>query len=151
MRPQIGSSRATSTQEDHRLERLYDYTKFHIGIYLSSAGGLTTAIATLASDEKKIAFIRILVGSPLFLGFALFFMIAAGACAGIVATSVTESKNFEMFWDNPQGPAWLKNGPKGSWWVGAEHFCFWLSLLCLIITILSKKNYLAWLMKISFD
>lgn len=39
--------------EDKRLERLYDYTKWHLGIYLSVAGALTAATGFLAESSKK--------------------------------------------------------------------------------------------------
>jgi hypothetical protein len=146
MKSQLVSSRTAQSQEDKRLERLYDYTKFHIGIYLSSASGLVAVIGSLAND-KGGEFLVALVGSPIALGFSLFFMIAAGACGGVVATAVTESKTFEEFWNSSQGPSWWRTGPKGSRWVGAEHFFFWLSLVCLIITVLAKQGTISWLLK----
>jgi hypothetical protein len=48
--------------EDKQLERLYDYTKFHIGIYLSSGGGLAALISAAAQHDKAPAFIACLIG-----------------------------------------------------------------------------------------
>jgi hypothetical protein len=135
-------------QEDKRLERLYDYTKFHIGIYLSAASGLAALIGSLANN-KGGEFLVALVGSPALLGLALLFMVLAGACGGVVATSVTESKTFEAFWSNPQGPSWWRTGPSGSRWVAAEHLFFWVSLTCLLLAVLLKATTLKWLLKVT--
>ena len=137
-----------STTEDKRLERLYDYTKFHIGIYLSAASGLAALIASIANDKAGTLLVD-LVGSPLFLGMALLFMVLAGAAGGVVATSVTESRSFDEFWGQPQGPAWCKwPRPDGRKWVAVEHIFFWLSLLCLLIALLSKRATLNWLCQV---
>jgi len=45
--------------EDKRLERLYDYTKFHIGIYLSAAAG----VAALLRSKDAGWIISTLVGN----------------------------------------------------------------------------------------
>ena len=37
--------------EDKRLDRLFEYTKFHIGIYLSAASGLVALIGLSAKPE----------------------------------------------------------------------------------------------------
>ncbi len=136
---------AKSTQDDKRLERLYDYTKFHIGIYLSAAGGLVALIGTLAKNQDKFAELRALIGAPPFLGLALACIILAGGCAGIVATAVTESKTFEDFWGGAQGPSWWAKGPRGARWVAAEHFFFWLSLVFVLLAVLANHNVLVWL------
>jgi len=44
----------TERLDDKRLDRLFKYTKFHIGIYLSAGGGL---VALLGSADK-IDFIK---------------------------------------------------------------------------------------------
>jgi hypothetical protein len=132
------------TLEDKRLERLYDYTKFHIGVYLSAATGLTGLIGSIA-DKKAGQFLFDLVGAPPFLGLALVFMVLAGACGGVVATSITESRSFDAFWTKPQGPSWRRDGPLGKRWVEAEHLFFWASLASMLLAVLLKRRTLEWL------
>ncbi|MCV2371395.1 hypothetical protein LNV07_25190 [Paucibacter oligotrophus] len=129
--------------EDKRLERLYDYTKFHIGIYLSAAAGLTGLLGSIA-NQKAGQFLFDLVGAPPLLGLALVLMVLAGACGGVVATSVTESRKFDDFWKKPQGPSWWRQGPVGAKWVAAEHSFFWMSLVSIITAVLWRKQTLEW-------
>ena len=119
--------------EDKRLERLYDYTKFHIGIYLSTAAG----IAALLGSEKTGWFVAQLVTqNKEMLYTALVFMILAGMCGGIVASSTIEHKNFEDFWEKPQGPTSIPClRLTGRIWAAWEHAFFWASLLVLAYSI----------------
>ena len=133
--------------EDKRLERLYDYTKFHIGIYLSSAAG----VAALLGSKEAGWIITTLVGNEYLLYLALALLVVAGMCGGIVATSVTESPTFDYFWTTEHCPATitcLKARWKvtrttwwdatGKTWVGREHGFFWASLLTLALAILIR-------------
>jgi hypothetical protein len=120
--------------EDKRLERLYDYTKFHIGIYLSAAAG----ISTLLGSEKTSWFLAALItqNNKIPLYFALGFMILAGMCGGVVASSTIEHKEFKDFWDEPQGPQSIPLlRANGSSWAAWEHFFFWVSLLLLSLSV----------------
>jgi len=121
--------------DDKRLERLYDYTKFHIGIYLSAAGGLAALIST-AADGTKTSYIRSLIGAPRALGVAFAFLVFAGVAGAIVATSAIESESYVEFSRTPQGAHGLKPF-LGATWVRIEHACFWLSLVFLGIGVFS--------------
>lgn len=127
-------SDSQKTSEDKRLERLYDYTKFHIGIYLSTAAG----IATLLGSEKTGWFIAALIteNNKIPLYFALGLMILAGMCGAVVASSTIEHQKFEDFWHKPQGPQsvpFLR--ANGATWAAWEHFFFWISLLVLSVSV----------------
>jgi hypothetical protein len=122
--------------EDRQLARLYDYTKFHIGIYLSFAAGISALLGT----EKTSWFVSELVAAntePLY--WSLAFMLLAGMCGGVVASSTIECKTFNDFWAEPHGPQSLRRlgipGFRGSTWAMLEHFFFWLSLLFLAYAI----------------
>ncbi|TKB58828.1 MAG: hypothetical protein E8D49_10545 [Nitrospira sp.] len=79
--------------EDKRLERLYDYTKFHIGIYLSVAAGLL-ALVGLAAKSEEGQFLAKLIGSPLALVGSALAMFAAGVAGAVVASSSTECETY---------------------------------------------------------
>jgi hypothetical protein len=115
--------------EDKQLARLYDYTKFHIGIYLSFAGG----IAALLGSQETGWFLSTLVKSNKYsLYAALVLMVLAGACGGVVASSTLECKTFHEFWNKDHGPQSLPFLKRhGSNWAMLEHAFFWLSLLVL--------------------
>lgn len=124
--------------DDKQLERLYDYTKFHIGIYLGFAGGIVGLISTAAEGPSKIEFITGLVGCPSFLWLSLLAMFIAGVAGAIVATSTIECKTYADFTDNAQGAFGCKclNGKQ---WVSNEHGAFWISLFFLAGSILLRQ------------
>lgn len=129
-----------SDKDDKKLERLYDYTKFHIGIYLSFAGG----IAGLLGSQEAGWFLSCLVKSntfPLYLSLA--FMVLAGVCGGIVASSTVECSTFEEFWNGPQGTQTLPFIKLlGKRIVMLEHLFFWISLIFLAYAIaIGFANY----------
>jgi len=127
---------ASASTEDKRLERLYDYTKFHIGIYLSSAAGL----AALLGSKDAGWIISTLIGNQYLLYIAFFLMVLAGMCGGIVATSITECQSFNEFWsEKKHAPSTLKVWKaKGQNWVAREHGFFWASLIVLAASILIR-------------
>jgi hypothetical protein len=147
--PQPRTDMPAAPTDDKRLERLYDYTKFHIGIYLSAAAALASLLSAAAPKDASTpslpAFFLDLVGSPQLLFASLLLMILAGAAGGIVATSITESRTFDDFWTKKQGPfgIYFLTGRK---WVSAEHGCFWLSLLCILLCVLTKAKTLHWML-----
>ena len=124
---------AMSDSEDKQLARLYDYTKFHIGIYLSTAAGIA---ALLGAEHAGWFLSEFVEPNRRELYAALAFMIMAGGCGGVVASSTIECKTFNQFWNadhGPAGPGWLKM--EGRKWAAYEHRCFWLSLLLLAVTV----------------
>jgi hypothetical protein len=124
--------------EDKRLERLYDYTKFHIGIYLSAAGGIAALLASKDADWIISKF----VGNHTLLYLAFVFLFIAGMCGGMVATSITESLTFDEFWIKDHHPGKLQSlKATGKTWVHREHRFFWLSLLALAAALLVRHPW----------
>jgi hypothetical protein len=130
----------TDPDHDERVDRLFEYTKFHIGIYLSTGGAFLALIGT----AEKTDFLRALVGSPQMLLLALFLMIIAGMAGGVVASTTTTINDFEKVWNEPQGPFTFKVFP-GRVWAGIEHGAFWLSVLLFSYSILSADAVISWL------
>jgi hypothetical protein len=131
--------------EGKRLERLFDYTKFHIGIYLSSGGALVTLIGVAADKDKT--FVAHLVGSPLCLAISLFLMAIAGMAGGVIASSCTECNTYEEVWEEKQGPfgwSWFT----GRIWARIEHAAFWFSALFFSVSILSAQAVRGWILKL---
>jgi hypothetical protein len=135
------SAKGLPVPEDKRLERLFDYTKFHMSIYLSATGGLV-AIVGVAADQR--AFLGRLIGWPLGLVLALIAMLIAGIAGGVVASSATLCTTFEDLWDKPQGPFSWRWFP-GRVWAAVEHFSFWLSIVFVAAAVLSAPAVSTWL------
>ena len=128
--------------DDKRLDRLLDYTKFHIGIYLSIGGGL---LAILGS--KDVEYVRSLIGSPRVLLAGLIFMAIAGLAGGVIASSCTSYRTFHRFWNFPQAPRplgclfWFK----GRTWTIIEHWSFWIGLVLIVCAVLCSRSARTWL------
>jgi hypothetical protein len=121
--------------EDKRLERLYDYTKFHIGLYMTLGAGLVALIAA-AADDKSV--LRGLVVHPRLLGAAVILMTIAGLAGGIIASSLTQCESFCRFWTEKQGP-WSWPLLPGKYWTWVEHTAFWAALLLAASSLLGGK------------
>ena len=130
--------------EDKRLDRLFDYTKFHIGIYVSTGGALVTLIGLAAAKAEEGAYIAKLVGSPTALAISFFLMVVAGMAGGVIASSSTECKSYEDLWAQPQGPFGLRI-VTGRIWAAIEHAAFWMSALAFSYSILSAAAVRHWL------
>jgi hypothetical protein len=128
------------TGDDKRLDRLLDYTKFHIGIYLSIGGGLVA----LLGSSANIQFLDRLIGSPPALALALIFIVVAGIAGGIIASCTTQYRTFDDFWSKCQGPHTSKLFT-GKTWVLIEHGSFWISLFLVAYSILSAPAVWTWL------
>ena len=129
--------------EDRKLERLYDYTKFHIGIYLSVAAGLVT-IVSLASKVDQAHFLAQLIGSPLSFVISTVSMFVAGIAGAVVASTCTECDTYNDLWNKKQGPFGLKL-MTGKNWVRLEHTSFWFSTVLFVYAIISAHAVQEWL------
>jgi hypothetical protein len=129
--------------EDKRLDRLFEYTKFHIGIYLSAAGGLVTLIG-LSAKPPEATFINLLVGSRAALGVSLVLMLFAGMAGGIIASATTKYKDYEDLWLKPQGPFSTCTNILGRTWAAIEHGAFWLSVIFFSYSIFSADAVQKW-------
>lgn len=123
-------------QEDHQLARLYDYTKFHIGIYLSFAAGIA---GLLGAKETQTILAKLVSTAASEFYVSLLFMMLAGVCGGIVASNTIECKTFDQFWNQPQGLRIIPwRGIEGRRWAALEHLCFWIGLGALSYAVVLK-------------
>lgn len=130
--------------DDDRLDRLLEYTKFHIGIYLSSAGGMVAIVAAAAAEKNKLEFLSGLFAHPWALGVATVLMAIAGAAGGIIASCCTQCQTFNELWNERQGPHTLKL-LRGQYWAMIEHGSFWLSFAFIAYSVLSSPSVSRWL------
>lgn len=130
--------------EDKRLDRLFEYTKFHIGIYLSIGGGI---IAILGSEKSE--FIRSLIGWPWALLVGLVCMFAAGIAGGLIASTCAQAETFDEVWIGKKklGPYTWEWGFKGREWAFIEHMAFWVGLCFIAASVLSSTSVYNFLWK----
>jgi hypothetical protein len=113
--------------EFEQLKLLFDYTKFHIGLYTTIAtifGGLFAA-----SDKAPISF------SPTLLFCSVIFICLAGVGGGVIASSIPAYRSYRTFWDSRIGPFWFR-GMKAEYWTYLEHGAFWAAVVLAILSII---------------
>lgn len=107
-----------------QLKLLMDYTKFHIGVYLT----LGTAGLTLIK-------LQLLDISQMLPGVGLLFI--AGAAGGIIASSIPEHSSWESF-KSSKLEIFGKETKGYSFWSKVEHYTFWAAITSTAILILIK-------------
>lgn len=117
---------------DHEFEKLkllFDYTKFHIGLYTTVAtifGGLYAA-----GGRIPLTF-----NSSLLLCSVIFLCIA-GWAGGTIASSIPGYSSYTTFWNASIGPMRLR-GFKAEYWTYIEHVAFWIAMAFAVLAILVK-------------
>jgi hypothetical protein len=121
-----GQTAETNTTADYeRVKLLFDYTKFHIGLYLTLGGILVTAVGL---KDNPIQF-----WAPS-LWMAIISMTVAGFAGGMVASTLAECENLQTFMQQKTGP-WECKLLTGRWWTRIEHTAFWIAIVCGLASV----------------
>ena len=121
---------ADPEKEFERLKLLYDYTKFHIGVYATLVT-LLIAMLSLYLEDLTTAPKRLLLATTV-------FFIFAGACGGMVASNIPNFSRISDFLCEDFIPSTFGNfGPQmnGSNWVEWEHRFFWFGIITAVVAI----------------
>ena len=115
------------TPEDRDFERLkllFDYTKFHIGLYATLAAALITLLngTFLGSFRPEKC--------PMWT--AIFLIALAGLAGGVIASTVPQRNGADELYKRKAGP-WGWEFMPGRWWTYVEHTSFWLGIFSVII------------------
>ncbi|MEP7309800.1 MAG: hypothetical protein ABJA98_30190 [Acidobacteriota bacterium] len=110
--------------EFEQVKLLFDYTKFHIGIYLTGAASL---IALMNTEIGKGIRLR-----EWLVWVAVAFIGMAGLAGGIVASSLPHCRSLEDFWNRRVGPFRLQ-ALRGETWTYVEHSAFWLAIVSVVV------------------
>jgi len=112
------------------LELLYDYTKFHIGAYLTLASAFMAALALKQGGAHGDLLLP--ACSPLVL-VAVAFIMVAGFAGGVIVSSITQTdaRGSAEFLKSEIGPLryskrWLRY--RALSWTELEHTAFWVGL-----------------------
>ena len=119
----LADSSSGSSKELERVKLLFDYTKFHIGVYLTLASALIAAFASKATEDWVVNRSLIKVG--------IAFIVVAGVAGGVVGSSVPYFARSTDIYRERTGPlsfTWLSI----RWWTHIEHAGFWVGLLLVL-------------------
>ena len=112
---------------DEQLKHLFDYTKFHIGMYTTLVAGI---IGVFSNDLLKKPYVEFLP----FITASVVLFLFAGMFGGLVASSIPYHKTFDEFMSSNLGP-W----GGGKFRINArtcthlEHTCFWFGSLISVV------------------
>jgi hypothetical protein len=109
-----------------QLKLLFDYTKFHIGLYTTIAA-IFGALA--AADKAPFKFNWTL------LFCAIIYLCLAGFAGGVIASSIPQFQSYRKFWETPIGPMRWK-ALKAEYWTYLEHGYFWSAITLAVLSII---------------
>lgn|ERR1044072_354505 len=126
----------TPTQTD-QLKQVYDYAKFHIGLYATVSTALI-AVISFADESLKGRYFCCYVG-------VLACFLVAGVGGGLVASHIVYTE-----WDSADADTMLKGFTTGTFdfknwnrykfYSFVEHYAFWAGILYGLICLLCKAR-----------
>jgi hypothetical protein len=110
------------------LELLFDYTKFHIGVYLTLAASyITIATSDIGPTVKRC---------PAYIATLLFAL--AGLAGGVITSSITQCEcgSSAVFLKQQIGP-WAFDAltMEALYWTWVEHTAFWAGLAVALFSL----------------
>jgi len=114
--------------EFEKLKMLLDYTKFHLGVYLSLLGGIVAFVSSDWGPPLNRPAVRCL------LCISVILLAVAGACGGVVGATAVGYASYKDFRDAQIGPSYLHLMSGGAW-VGWEHGCFWTAVTLMVVAL----------------
>lgn len=125
--------RATAALSDGQksLDRLFDYTKFHIGLYLTLTASYVAA-ASIKNAQSKPLFSIV----PAWFWVAVVCFMLAGLSGGVIASSITQTtaRSTESFLSERIGP-WATEWKEARIWTWVEHTTFWIGLVAALLSV----------------
>jgi hypothetical protein len=116
--------------DDERLGRLFEYTKFHIGVYLLLGTGILGALGS----KEGTTIVEAL--QPGLLGGALAFLAFAGLAGGVIASATTRSRSWaQAMTEDDHGPGPKSLRMNGNGWAKCEHWSFWICLTLIVVAL----------------
>ena len=113
------------------LELLFDYTKFHIGLYLTLTASYI-AIATVKVNENLLLKLQ-----PFWLWLAIIAFMVAGLAGGVIASSITQCQcaSSQEFLGQAIGFLdWKAIHFSARVWTYIAHTSFWVGLVSAVIS-----------------
>jgi hypothetical protein len=119
---------AQRTAELKSLELLFDYTKFHIGVYLT----LTATYITLATSKVGEILPKL---NPCAAGFAVICFLIAGIAGGMIGSHIPECDcaSATAFMGQSLDVWWFVTFPARRW-AAIEHNAFWVGIIAALLS-----------------
>ena len=106
------------------LKRLFDYTKFHVGLY----SGIVTAVMAYIKYKRGVIGIE-----GVFLWIGVLCVLVAGLAGGVILGNLPHFRSYEAFKNS--NLKWLiPSKMKYDDWAWIEHRAFWVGLFFIVIT-----------------
>jgi hypothetical protein len=116
--------------EYEKIKLLFDYTKFHFGLYTSIG---TIVVAGYSAKVIHFEEVALCIG--------MLCIAVAGLAAGTITSTLPECSTLKEFYDKEHG-IWLFQriarhwrGWRGEEWTRIEHIAFWLGIISLVTSI----------------
>lgn len=114
------------TEAPAQIKLLFEYTKFHIGLY-------ATLIAALMG-LMKVGTQKVPASLIPYLKFTLGCFVIAGAAGGVIASTISVDYA-QLVRNDAIGPFGIQVlGYR--WWAHIEHFAFWIGILVSVVGFL---------------
>lgn len=120
----------TASSGWEQLKLLFDYTKFHIGLYVTLASALIALVNTEFGKALKLR--------PALIWAAVLFIALAGLAGGVIASSLPWFESIHSFKDTLIGPFRLRM-MSGEFWTYLEHTSFWLGIGSILLAFAWRK------------
>jgi hypothetical protein len=117
-----------SGEMDDQLKQLFDYTKFHIGMYTTLIAAI---IGVFANDDLKKTYVDLVP----YIKFSIVFFFIAGMAGGLVASSIPFYRQWKDFEAARLGPWSLELVP-AILCTHVEHTAFWIGCIAAGIGLL---------------
>lgn len=117
-----------------QLKILFEYTKFHIGLYMTLVTALVGVLGFTSPDGWQ--------GDPwVFWGlvFTIACLVVAGISGGVIAGNIPHSADFQTFESKKIGPWGLPCWPY-AFWANLEHGAFWLGVVTAVVVVVSSRS-----------
>lgn len=130
MQPKKGGKNSVA-QDDPQLSRLFNYTVFHIGVYIPT-GALYLSIVSSEKLQKQLD-VAPCWGMSL---AVVLLLVAAGVSGAIICTNSIEKRTFREVFFRPIGIWFLpkKLYVDGKIWARIEHLSFWAAIFLICVT-----------------
>jgi hypothetical protein len=111
-----------------QIKLLFEYTKFHIGLYASLIAALV-GLMKLGGQQIPDGLLR-------YLQVTLVCFVIAGAAGGVIASTISVDY-MALVRQDAIGPFGF-NVLSYTWWAHIEHFAFWLGITVSVVGFLIK-------------
>ena len=116
-------------QSNNQLKCLFDYTKFHIGVYMTLIGLLlATVIKPGALDNMPHHVYQVI-------RVVIICYVLAGAAGGAIISNIPNYETFKQY-DDERLPIFSFKTLKYRHWATIEHGAFWIGSITLIVGLL---------------